>query len=165
MVSKSFANGSGSSFAKAANCTTVATVANMPALCQQVAAAAPINPAVGTTGTASLAKFGCYTTGSSALVPPAQGTLGTEKVGALYGKPYRNWDFSVNKNWKFKERYTVQFRAEFFNVLNRTLVSGAGGTALNAPASFGIATSTPDSGNPVIGNGPRKIQFGLKLSF
>ncbi len=155
----------GSSFAKASNCTTVATVANMPSLCQSVAAAAPINPTVGTTGTASLTKFGCYLVGSSALVPPAQGTLGTEKVGALYGKPYRNWDFSVNKNWKFKERYTMQFRAEFFNVLNRTLVSGAGAVALNSPATFGISTATPDSGNPVIGNGPRKIQFGLKLGF
>ncbi len=105
--------------------------------------------------------------GAWTLVPTSTGNTwhGEEGRSAVRKTIPRNWDFSVNKNWKFKERYTIQFRAEFFNVLNRTLVSGAGGVALNAPASFGVATSTPDSGNPVIGNGPRKIQFGLKLGF
>jgi hypothetical protein len=161
----------GSSFAKASNCVTVNTpttgsnVANMPAACIAAASAEPINPLVGTTGLATLAKYGCYDANGSVFVPPAQGTLGSEQAGAIYGKPYRNWDFSVTKNWKFRERYSVQFRAEFFNVLNRTLVNGAGSLALNTPASFGQNTSTPDSGNPVIGNGPRKIQLGLKLGF
>ena len=103
--------------------------------------------------------------GSSALVPEAQGTFGGEGQGVLYGHPYRNWDFSVNKNWKFRERYGVQFRAEFFNLFNRTLISGAGGTNLASPGTFGQATATPDANNPVIGNGARKIQLGLKLTF
>jgi hypothetical protein len=117
-----------------------------------------------------LANYGCYIVGSTVhplavLVPPSQGTLGNEGTGSFYGKPYRNWDFSASKNWKFKERYGLQFRAEFFNVLNRTLISGAGGTNLASPSTLGQATSTPDSGNPVIGNGARKIQLGLKLTF
>ncbi len=172
----------GSSFAKAANCVTVNTpgtgcttitvataagcTAGMPVACLAVASTEPTNPnAPGTSGLTSLAKLGCYDANGAVIVPPAQGTLGNEKAGALYGKPYRNWDFSVSKNWKFKERYTVQFRAEFFNVLNRTLVSGAGAVTLNSPATFGQNTSTPDGSNPVIGNGPRKIQLGLKLGF
>jgi hypothetical protein len=158
-----------SSFAGNTNCTTVAALANMPALCQSVAAAEPTNPnSVGTpnaTGTLALTNIGCYLVGSTAVVPEAQGTFGDEGTGTFYGRPYRNWDFSATKNWKFKERYGVQFRAEFFNVLNRTLISGAGGTNLASPSTLGMATATPDSGNPVIGNGPRKIQFGLKLSW
>jgi hypothetical protein len=133
-----------------------------------------VNPTVfganGQNATYELAKIGCYVTGSAAgpkgaLFPQSPGTFGTEGSGTLYGHGFQNWDFSVLKNWKFKERYGVQFRAEFFNLLNRTLIYGAGGTALNTPATFGQITSTPDSTNPVIGNGARKIQFGLKLSF
>lgn len=113
---------------------------------------------------AQLANYGCYVAGSAVIVPPSQGTFGTMGVGTVYGRPYQNWDFSVTKNWKFKERYGVQFRAEFYNVMNRTLINGAG-TNLASPSTLGQVTATPDSGNPVIGNGPRKIQLGLKLSF
>ena len=102
--------------------------------------------------------------GATAIVPSAQGTYGTMGRNALLSKPYRNWDFSVTKNWKFRERYGVQFRAELFNVLNRTLYGAPGGN-LASPTSFGQASATPDSSNPVIGTGPRKIQFGLRLSF
>ena len=161
----------GSSFSKATNCTTVATLAQMPAVCMSGAAAAPINPSVGTSATFELGKLGCYVTGnpnaltSSALFPNAPGTFGNEGFGTMHGHGFRNLDFSILKNWKFKERYGVQFRAEFFNVFNRTLIFGAGGTAANTPATFGQITNTTDSTNPVIGNGVRKIQLGLKLSF
>jgi hypothetical protein len=159
----------GSSFSKATNCTTVAAVTNMPALCQSAAAAEAVNPnlpagTANATGTLSLASFGCYFIGSSAIVPPAQGTFGTMARDALQAKAFHNWDMSVTKNWKLKERYGVQFRAEFFNVLNRTQYSSPNAN-LAAPASFGQAAATPDSGNPVIGSGARKIQFGAKLSF
>jgi hypothetical protein len=158
----------GSSFAGSSNCTTVANVANMPAVCQAVAAAAPVNPnSINTpngTGLSALGHIGCYVVGSSALVPQAQGTFGGGGTGIFYGHPYRNWDFSATKNWKFKERYGVQFRAEFFNILNRTLY-GAPAVNLASPGTFGESTTTPDANNPVIGNGARKIQLGLKLTF
>ena len=44
-------------------------------------------------------------------------TLVTDEAG-LYlfrSMPFYNWDLSVTKATKFKERYTAQFRAEFFN--------------------------------------------------
>jgi hypothetical protein len=181
----------GSTFGNAANCTKVNTpagctpsaitsaaqaigcVSGMPAQCISAAAgeATNISAASGvtaatknSTGPWSLANIGCYVAGNSVFVPPAQGTIGTESRGALLTKPFKNWDFSATKNWKFRERYGVQFRAEFFNVLNRTLYRTPG-VALNSPSNFGESLATPDSGNPVIGFGPRKIQFGLKLSF
>jgi hypothetical protein len=173
----------GSSFAAAPNCTVVPTLANMPSICLAGAAAAPTNPNIGggstlhgttgiTTATGALQALGCYVTGGNpltdplgALFPQAPGTFGNEGTGTMYGHGYRNWDFSVLKNWKLKERYGIQFRAEFFNILNRTLIYGAGGTSANSPSSLGQITSETDSTNPVIGNGVRKIQFGLKLSF
>jgi len=79
---------------------------------------------------------------------------------------------SVNKDIKFKERLTAQFRAEFFNVLNRTIFynpNGPAGAGANDPSSsstFGCSCNTPDqaSPNPVLGTGAnRSIQLGLKL--
>ena len=81
---------------------------------------------------------------------------------------------SVQKDWKFKERLTAQFRAEFFNVLNHPLFGqvDAGHLANNDPSSggspFGAANKTQDqaAGNPVLGSGSnRDIQLGLKLIF
>ena len=72
---------------------------------------------------------------------------------------------SVSKSWKIQERYTVQFRAEAFNVVNSTQFASPS-TDPNKPATFGISSSTPNSSSPVVGEGgPRQIQFGLKLTF
>ena len=47
-----------------------------------------------------------------------------------------NEDFSVLKDFALYEAHRIQFRAEFFNVLNR-VVFGAPSANLNAPATFG----------------------------
>lgn len=65
-----------------------------------------------------------------------------------------NFDFSVIKNNRFKERVNVQFRAEFFNLFNHPIF-GSPGTTFGT-SSFGVISSTADG---------RQIQFGLKLLF
>jgi hypothetical protein len=113
---------------------------------------------------ASLANLGCYAQGGGILTPPAYGTNGNASRNLFRGPSYNNVDFSVSKIWHLKERYSAQFRAEFFNIFNRAdfAAPGVDPTA----AGFGYATSTPDSSNPVLGSGgPRHIQFGLKLTF
>jgi hypothetical protein len=100
------------------------------------------------------------------------GTLGRNVFRSL---PFYNWDLSVTKAWKFKERLTSQFRVEFFNILNHLNISnpfgGPGGDnsftdpSGTAGSSFGFGSETPDvtSSNPVLGSGgPRAIQLGLK---
>jgi hypothetical protein len=126
--------------------------------------------APGTLGYASLANNGCYAVGKSVLTPPPYGTYGTTGKNIFRDTPFHNWDVSVQKNWKFKERLTAQFRAEFFNVLNHPMFAdvGNGHLATNDPSSgsLGLANATPDqgSGNPVLGSGSsRDIQLGLKL--
>jgi hypothetical protein len=127
---------------------------------------------------ASLSTLGCYVSpnGRSAMVPPAFGTFGTMGRNTFRDTGFRNWDFSVAKNWKFKERLTAQFRAEFFNVLNHPNFAnpfgGQNGFGMNDPSvlatGFGCGCATPDvaASNPVIGSGgSRSIQLGLKLLF
>jgi Carboxypeptidase regulatory-like domain/TonB dependent receptor len=122
--------------------------------------------------------FGCYAQGHSVLIPPALGTFGTLGRDVFRDSGIRNWDLSVTKSWKFKERLTAQFRAEFFNVLNHPNFAnpyggpnGFGLTTFADPSShnqFGCGCATPDQagGNPVLGSGGnRAIQLGLKLIF
>ena len=130
------------------------------------------------TAAASLANFGCYAQGSSVMIPPAPGTFGTMGRNIFRDPGLFNMDLSVTKQWKFQERLTAQFRAEFFNILNHPNFAnpygassgfGLGATADPSQTSiFGCGCATPDqaAGNPVLGSGGnRAIQLGLKLIF
>ncbi|MEN3327060.1 MAG: hypothetical protein V7638_1867 [Acidobacteriota bacterium] len=89
-----------------------------------------------------------------AFARPAAGQLGTLGKGAVRGVPITNIDFSMNKNWRFKERYGFQFRAEFFNVFNHPNFVGYDLDIRNT--TFGQLNATQAS---------REIQFGIKFTF
>jgi len=127
---------------------------------------------------ASLTDLGCYANGSSVLVPPAYGSLGTAAPNMFRSFPYYNVDLNVTKVFKVGERLSLQFRAEFFNIFNHPNIAnvfgGPGGDntftdpSADAGAGFGFRNTTPDvlSSNPVLGSGgPRAIQLGLKILF
>jgi hypothetical protein len=121
---------------------------------------------------AALANYGCYAQNGGFLTPPALGTIGNAGRNIFRVPNYYNVDLSIGKEWKFKERYSAQFRAEFFNILNRAdfAVPAANSAGLDPGqnSQFGCACNTPDvqGNNPVLGSGgPRHIQFGLKLLF
>jgi Carboxypeptidase regulatory-like domain/TonB dependent receptor len=124
---------------------------------------------------ASLTNLGCYVQGGGILTPPAYGTVGNASRNLFSSPRYYNVDLSIAKEWKIKERLTVQFRTEFFNLFNRAdfAVPGSTGQPSVDPNSgvggqFGCSCQTPDvaGNNPVLGSGgPRHIQFGLKLLF
>jgi hypothetical protein len=89
---------------------------------------------------------------------------------------FKNLDFSLFKNFRFKERMNAEFRVEIFNVFNHPTVSNpwgsqngwAGGTDLGTSTTFGCGCSTSDvaAGNPLIGSGGnRDIQLGFKFTF
>ena len=67
---------------------------------------------------------------------------------------YVNFDFSLIKNTRFLESGNVQFRAEFFNIMNHPNF-GAPGTTFGT-SSFGVIGGASDG---------RVIQLGLKLLF
>jgi len=122
----------------------------------------------------SLATWGCYAKGSSIMIPPAFGTFGTMGRNTFPDSGFRNLDFSIAKNWHFRERWRAQFRAEFFNILNHPSFAnpygGQNGYGQNDPGvpGFGCGCATPDvaAANPVIGSGgSRAVQLGLKFTF
>jgi hypothetical protein len=130
----------------------------------------------GTAGasTASLTSFGCYAKGNSLMIPPPLGQFGNMPRNLFPDSGFKNFDFSIAKNWHFGERLRAQFRAEFFNILNHPNFAnpygGQNGFGLNDPSvqPFGCGCATPDvaAANPVIGSGgSRAVQLGLKFTF
>jgi hypothetical protein len=90
----------------------------------------------------------------AAFARPAPGQLGTLGKGSVRGKAITNIDFSMAKNWRFKERYGIQFRAEFFNVFNHANFVGFDLDIRNS--TFGRLNTAQQS---------REIQLGLKFTF
>lgn len=104
----------------------------------------------------------------AAFALPAAGQLGSLGKGAIRGKSITNVDFSVNKNWRIKERYGIQFRAEMFNALNHPNFVGFD-TALNfqgnaTQSGFGTVQNGA-FGTLTAAQSHREIQFGLKFTF
>jgi hypothetical protein len=114
-----------------------------------------------------LVNVGCYIEGKTILTPPALGTFGNLGRNTFRGPTFKNWDFSVSKVWKLNEKVKMQFRGEFFNILNHPNFDVfTMNTDMATGAGLGQVISTPDVGNanPVVGSGgSRHIQLGLKL--
>jgi outer membrane receptor protein involved in Fe transport len=96
---------------------------------------------------------------------PAPGTFGNLQRDFLAGPGIVNLDYSVIKETVIKEQTRLQFRAEFFNLLNHA------NFALPIASAF---VQTPNGGgvpNPTFGKitatttSSRQIQFALKLLF
>jgi hypothetical protein len=81
---------------------------------------------------------------------------GNSGVGVLLGPGQFNFDTSLIKNTRIKEKHIVQFRAEFFNFFNHPQFA-APATAVSTAATFGQITATTVN--------PRVIQFALKYTF
>jgi hypothetical protein len=129
--------------------------------------------APGTLGYASMFNLGCYNVNGSVLVPQPYGSLGTTGRNIFRDQGFKNWDMSVTKAFKFRERFSAEFKAEVFNVLNHPWFAnpygGPGGAAADPSAGgYGFTGVTPDvqASNSVLGSGgARAMQLGLKLTF
>lgn len=92
---------------------------------------------------------------AAAFSQPAPYTTGNAGVNSLIGPGLTQVDCSLLKNTTVKENWRLQFRAEFFNVLNHVNL-GTPNSSVGAN-QFGTITSVASS--------PRQIQLGLKLLF
>ena len=97
-----------------------------------------------------------------AFLPPATGTYGNVSRDALTGPGLTELDFSATKTAHLTERFGLQFRAEFFNILNHTnfltpneVVYTSATSGISPTAGVVTTTSTTS----------RQIQFGAKLLF
>jgi hypothetical protein len=91
----------------------------------------------------------------AAFAAPPDYTFGNSGRNILRTDAYRNWDFSLLKNFPIRERVTLQLRGEFFNVLNHPTFGGPDDD-INSP-NVGRIFSTASA--------PRIGQVALKLMF
>ena len=90
------------------------------------------------------------------------GTFGNVKRDSLLGPGLKELDFSASKQTRLSERVGLEFRAEFFNLLNHTNFNTPNPvvyTAANAGISptAGVITATATTS--------RQVQFGAKFKF
>ncbi|PYV68800.1 MAG: hypothetical protein DMG97_23730 [Acidobacteria bacterium] len=92
---------------------------------------------------------------------------GNERRNQFVGPNFFDGDISLFKTFKLSgERTTLQFRAESFNVLNRTNFQLPGGINNRVNAQIGnLAASIGTFGQAAGTFNPRQLQFGLKLTF
>jgi hypothetical protein len=144
----------------------------LPAGC--VASALAEDGGVAGAETASLNSFGCYVQGNSVMMAPPLGQFGNMGRNMFEDTGFKNFDFSLAKNFHFGETMRLQGRIEFFNILNHPNFAnpygGQNGFGLNDPSvrPFGCGCATPDiaAANPAVGSGgPRSIQLGMKFTF
>jgi hypothetical protein len=91
---------------------------------------------------------------TAAFARNAVGTFGTAPRDLMTGPGLAGLDVAGMKIFKLSERFRLEFRAEFFNALNRPNLSNPNGTV--SSSNFGKITSAGD---------PRIGQFALKLAF
>ncbi len=89
-------------------------------------------------------------------LPTADAPFGNLGRNAFQGPNFWQWDLGVNKRFPIplRENMSLQFRSEFFNILNHTNYGGPNSDITST--AFGTIRST---------FAPRQIQFALKLSY
>jgi hypothetical protein len=99
---------------------------------------------------------------------PGAGTVGTLQRRLLSGPWFKNYDMAIQKAIKITERQHIDFRADFYNLLNHpNFFAGTG--AQNSPATQNINATNfgkiVDQFYAADGVGPRLLQFGLYYRF
>ncbi len=82
------------------------------------------------------------------------GQFGTEGRNVNVGPAFADWDFAALKNFDVTESMHIQFRAELFDVLNRT--------NFRLPDSD---ISSPTFNSILAAEAPRQVQFALKFMY
>jgi len=92
------------------------------------------------------------------------GTFGNAPRNDIVGPGYKTWDTSLVKQFSINERKHLEFRAEFFNVLNHVnYLFGQFGAISAEPTPLELGQSS--FGYPLAARAPRQIQFALKFYF
>ncbi|HEV7967689.1 MAG TPA: carboxypeptidase-like regulatory domain-containing protein [Candidatus Acidoferrales bacterium] len=122
----------------------------------------PVRPSLNPAFTGSIVRGGPgQYFNPNAFIQPLANTYGNAPRNVLQGPGLAETDFSMAKKFLFTERINLQFRAELFNIFNRTNFNNpnpvvfTSATTVLPSATAGVITSTSTSS--------RQVQFGLKL--
>ena len=121
----------------------------------------PVRPSVNSNFTGALILGGANRYfDPNAFIQPLPGTYGNSGRNTLQGPRLYETDLSLAKRFTFRERPTLQFRAEFFNLFNHTNFNTPN------PVVYAAATGGPSPTAGVItstATTSRQVQLGLKL--
>ena len=129
--------------------------------------------------------FGPLLSNPAAFVAPQGLTFGNEGRNDLRNPRQTNFDMALYKHFPIKERASLEFRAEAFNVFNHTEFGYIGGDAGSAGGNSGLSSFTNSAScyagpnysindpsclsggllRPATAHEARVLQFALKLSF
>jgi hypothetical protein len=91
----------------------------------------------------------------STFQPQALGTIGSAPRSVCCGPGINNFDIGIHKDTQLTERTRLEFRGEFFNVVNHAQFM----------APDGNISDGADFGRVMLAREPRLVQFALKLFF
>ncbi len=93
---------------------------------------------------------------------PARGTFGNTGSGILRARGINNFDMSVARQFKFRERYLTQIRIESYNTLNHTQF-----LLLQSSARFDLQGQQVDPVflQPTMARPARRVQFAMRLTW
>jgi Carboxypeptidase regulatory-like domain len=86
---------------------------------------------------------------------PAFGTFSSTGRNILSLPGWHNWDLSLTKNFKIRERTNFELRADAFNFVNHTQFNAVG-ASMAVPTTFGKVTSARNE---------RTLMLGFRLQF
>jgi Carboxypeptidase regulatory-like domain/TonB dependent receptor-like, beta-barrel len=105
-------------------------------------------------------------TGTAQDCVPGTRHYGNEGRDSLHGPTFKEWNFAIYKNTAITERFNMQFRADFFNILNHpnfanpflpSYIADPTGTVANPACNNG---SGPGSCNLAINSSGREVSNG-----
>jgi hypothetical protein len=99
----------------------------------------------------------------AAWAPPAAGTFGNSPRNPVNAPHLTQVDIALMKTTPIHEDQKIEFRAEFFNLLNHP--NFAAPTATYSPTSTTFGTISSTFGTSIGFGTPRQIQFALKYLF
>ena len=99
-----------------------------------------------------------------AFAQPAAGTFGDVSPGSMAGPGYFDIDMALSRIFRIKERMSLQFRAEAFNIANRINPGDPNNTG-SLPGGVDITVTDANFGKIVSALDPRIMQVAMKFSF
>jgi hypothetical protein len=126
------------------------SVSYSPSAAGSLASRADIVPGASTAGVGNL-----WFNPAAFTTPVNQFTFGNSARNTLFGPGAVTIDLTGSKEVRFADRYTIQFRTDFFNMPNH---ANFGNPAANISSASAVGTITSAAD-------PRQVQFGLKFLF
>jgi hypothetical protein len=77
------------------------------------------------------------------------------RFGALRSDGINQWDLSLSKQWKLRERLALRFQTQFINALNHVTFDAP--NLSSTSTAFGTVTSEASL--------PRTIRWGLRIEY